>query len=391
MKKIARKKVVRQAAIEAQQRWLPLMGMMLTLRRGLRELVLEGRRVSVARPRARTVDESEVVLPSWKQFGDEDPLSQRVVEQMLMGVATRKYKRSLEPLPFEVKERGTSKSAASRHFIAATTQNLDEWMKRDLGKLRIAGLMIDGLSVGEHMVLVALGIDEGGHKHVLGMREGATENSTACKGLLGDLVDRGLCQERSLLVVLDGAKALTSAVRRYFGEYALIQRCQFHKKKNVVEELPDHMHASVRATMCKAYKLRNVGTATQMLENLARSIAKNYPSAAGSLREGLAETLTIVKLGLPPPLARTFSTTNPLENVNGSIRQTCRNVKRWQDGTMIRRWTALALREAESHFHRIPGFAAMPFLLNALRDNDARVQQIIDEQKKASYMSAHPP
>ena len=348
------------------------------------ELVFGGRRVSVSRPRARTVGNDEVVLPSWKQFADEDPLTHRVVEQMMLGVATRKYKRSLEPLPFQVQERGTSKSAASRHFVAATTRNLDEWLRRDLSKLRIAALMIDGITVGEHLVLVALGIDEDGYKHVLGLREGATENATACKALLGDLVDRGLPQERSLLAVIDGAKALTCAVRSYFGDYALIQRCQFHKKKNVVDHLPDHMHSSVRAVIAQAYKLRNAGTATQTLENLARSIAKDYPSAAGSVREGLAETLTVVTLGLPALLARTFSTTNPLENVNGSIRQTCRNVKRWRDGSMILRWTSAALREAEQRFHRIPGYKAMPFLLNALRENDAHLQRVIDDKKKTA-------
>ncbi len=426
MKKTARKKDLHQATIAAQ-RFLPMVGVMFALRRGLREFVLDagmqtlatlleqertdacgtryqhdgdrrafrnghapgelvlgGRRVSVPRPRARTVEGREVELPSWRVFADEDPLTQRAVEQMVVGVATRKYKRSLEPLPVDADERGASKSAVSRRFVAATAQHLDEWLKRDLAPLRIAALMLDGLPVGEHMVLIALGIDESGRKHVLGMCEGATENTAACKALVGDLVDRGLPTERSILVVIDGSKALAKSIRHYFGEYAFIQRCQVHKKRNVVDHLPEHMRSSVRATLGQAYALRDADRAMQMLENLARSVAKDHPSAAASLREGLAETLTVVRLALPSLLAKTFATTNPVENLNSSVRHTSRNVKRWRDGTMILRWVALSLREAEQRFHRIAGYASMAFLLNALRDNDARIQQSIDAKKNAA-------
>jgi transposase-like protein len=198
------------------------------------ELVLGGRRVGVKRPRARSKSGKEVPLPSWEQFSAEDPLLTRAVEQMLVGVATRKYKRSLEPLPAGVSERGTSKSAVSRRFVEATEAQLEKWLAEPLGDFAIAVLMLDGIVCGAHTVLVALGIDEQGYKRVLGVCEGATENAAACTALLSNLVDRGLRTDRSILVVIDGSKALAKSVRDVFGNRALIQRCQVHKKSNVL-------------------------------------------------------------------------------------------------------------------------------------------------------------
>jgi putative transposase len=302
------------------------------------ELVLGGRRVAVKRPRARSRDGKEVPLPSWERFAAEDPLNARAVEQMVLGVATRKYARSLEALPAGTKSRGTSKSAVSRRFVAETAKNLNDWLSRPLLELSLAVLMLDGIVCGEHTILVALGIDEKGSKHVLGLWEGATENATACTGLLSNLVDRGLDTKRTMLVVIDGSKALAKAVRDTFGKRALIQRCQVHKKRNVLEHLPERSRSATDATITTAYKCRDPKRALDMLNKLARQLERKHPSAAASLREGVEETLTVLSFGLIDSLERTLVTTNPIENLNSVLRRIHHNVKRWQDGTMVLRW-----------------------------------------------------
>ncbi len=343
------------------------------------ELVMGGRRVSVRRPRVRSVDGSECELPSWAEFSSEDPLTHRAVEEMLVGVSTRKYKRALEEVPPELNTRGTSKSAVSRRFVAATTAEMQRWMQRSLAQVELASILIDGVAFTDHVILIALGVDRDGEKHVLGMREGATENATACSALFDDLVERGLRTDQSRLFVIDGSKALAKAIRDRFGERALIQRCQVHKKRNVRDQLPEYMRASVSATITQAYATRDVVRATRLLENLARSLDADHPGAASSLREGLAETLTVIRLGLPESFARTFATTNAIENLNGTARRICRNVDRWRDGTMILRWTCAAMQEAEAKFRRVNGAkSGMPILLNALRKNDSRMEQKID-------------
>jgi putative transposase len=344
------------------------------------ELAMGGRRVQVRRPRARS-DERELELPTWKQFSSEDPLHARALEEMVIGVSTRKYRRALEELAPEVKERGTSKSAVSRRFVAATRKELATWLGRNLGKLELAAVMIDGLAFGqERVVLIALGIDTSGKKHVLGIHEGATENTAACGALLDDIIARGLATKRSLLFVVDGSKALVKAIRDRFGERALIQRCQVHKKRNVRDHLPEYMRSSVSATMVQAYQTRDAVRATKLLENLARSLDAEHPSAAASVREGLAETLTVVRLGLPQQLCRVLTTTNAIENLNSTARDVCRRVKHWRSGEMILRWTCAAMREAETKFRRVQGFkGGMPLLLNALHKNDERIEGKLDE------------
>jgi putative transposase len=343
-------------------------------------LAMGGRRVQVRRPRVRT-DEREQELPTWRQFSSEDPLHARALEEMVIGVSTRKYRRALEELPPEVKERGTSKSAVSRRFIAATRKELATWLGRDLSQVELAAVMIDGLGFGdERVVVIALGIDVRGKKHVLGIHEGATENAAACGALLDDIIARGVSTKRSKLFVIDGSKALVKAIRDRFGERALIQRCQIHKKRNVRDHLPEYMRSSVSATMSQAYQTRDAVRATKLLENLARSLDAEHPSAASSVREGLAETLTVVRLGLPQQLCRVLSTTNAIENLNSTARDVCRRVKHWRSGEMILRWTCAAMREAESKFRRVQGFkGGMPLLLNALQKNDDRIDGRLDE------------
>jgi transposase-like protein len=348
------------------------------------ELVLGGRRVGVKRPRARSKSGKEVPLPSWEQFSAEDPLLTRAVEQMLVGVATRKYKRSLEPLPAGVSERGTSKSAVSRRFVEATEAQLEKWLAEPLGDFAIAVLMLDGIVCGAHTVLVALGIDEQGYKRVLGVCEGATENAAACTALLSNLVDRGLRTDRSILVVIDGSKALAKSVRDVFGNRALIQRCQVHKKRNVLARLPDAMRDEIGTLISTAYRSSDPQRAMRLLKNIARRLERAHPGAAAALREGLEETLTVVAFQLPEALARTLSTTNPIENLNGRIRDVSSNVKRWQGGTMVLRWVAASLGEAAKGFRRLKGYQGMPKLLAALRAHDARIGISLATVQKAA-------
>jgi putative transposase len=342
------------------------------------------------RPRARTTEGKggkgkEVPLPSWKKFAEEDPLSARAVEQMVLGVATRKYDRSLEAMPPGVKTRGTSKSAVSRRFVEATMEGLETWLKRPLSDLSLAVLMLDGIVCGEHTVLVALGIDEEGAKHILGVWEGATENAVACQGLLSDLVERGLNTKRTMLVVIDGSKSLAKAVRDTFGSRALIQRCQVHKKRNVLDHLPEKARPSAEAILSTAYQCSDRERALDMLNKLARQLERKHPSAAASLREGLEETLTVLSFKLDDEaLKRSLVTTNPIENLNSVLRRIHRNVKRWRDGTMVLRWVGVGLQEATKGFRRLKGHAGMPKLLAALRAHDARLDGALASKKKAA-------
>jgi transposase-like protein len=303
---------------------------------------------------------------------------------VLVGVSTRKYARSLEPVPQSVRTRGTSKSAVSRRFVEATAQHFEEMTKRNLAEIDLAALIIDGLNVGEYVILVALGIDTAGNKHVLGLYEGATENATACKGLLNDLASRGVQTERSVLIVIDGSKALFAAVRAIFGQRAIVQRCQVHKRWNVEDHLPENMKGTIGSAITKAYRSRHPERAERILEGLARQLEREHPQAAASLREGLSETLTVMRMGLSDWLERTLSTTNPIENLNGSLRRITRNVKRWDDGRMVLRWIAAALTEASKGFRRLRGYQDMPKLVAALRAHDLELGITIDDQEQAA-------
>lgn len=338
-------------------------------------LVLGGRRVAVSRPRVRSVAGRELKLPSWREWSARDPLEARALEQMVLGVSTRRYARSLEPLPAAVAVRGTSKSAVSERFVYGTERKLGELISRKLGGLKLVALLIDGVHFGEHVVLAAVGVDERGHKHVLGLREGATENASAVKALLADLVERGLDAGRALLVVIDGAKALHKAVAEVFGRRALIQRCREHKKRNVTEALPERLRAGVRSAMVQAYAARDAKRARRLLENLARQLEHQHPGAAASLREGLEETLTVMRLGLGENLERVLSSTNLIENLFSRVREIGRRVKRWQGGTMVLRWTAAGVIEAERGFRKLAGYRALPALVAALRAHDAQLDR----------------
>lgn len=344
-------------------------------------LVMGGRRVVVTRPRARK-DGREVELPSWSQFADEDPLDHRTMQQMVLGVSTRNYGRSVEELPDELAPHGDSKSAASRRFVELTQQQLDEWLQSDLSRLKLVVVMIDGIVVGEQTVAVALGIDEDGQKHALGLWQGATENSAVCEGLLNNLVERGIDPQKAYLFVIDGGKALRKSIRDIFGKRSIVQRCQEHKIRNVLGYLPKSLQPSVNKTMRDAYRSSSKQSARRRLQTLVAELDGNHPDAAGSLREGLEETIALKDWSLPAWLERTLSTTNAIENLNGTIRRVSRNVKRWRDGTMIRRWVAAGVFEASRTFRRVRGYNGMAALVSALRAAEQTTS--IDQDENAA-------
>src|ERR1700704_4288720 len=336
------------------------------------EVVLGGRKVAIRRPRVRAKG-AEVPLPTFQLMAREDPLNRRGVEQMLVGVATRQYARSLEPLPATMASRGTSKSAVSRRFVAKTTAQLAVWRSTALDALDLVGLLVDGVHIGEHCIVVALGIDHTGRKHALGLWAGSTENAAVCQSLLADLQSRGLRTDRSLLVILDGSKALHKAVTQMFGPAALIHRCHVHKLRNILEHLPEGQRAWVRAIVVRAYKQADVATARRLLQDLARRLEVRYPSAAASVREGLEETLTVITLGFSERLRQSLATTNPIESLISRTRHVKRNVKRWRGGQMVLRWTAAAILEAVKGFRRLKGHRDMPQLVAALRARDQQL------------------
>ena len=344
------------------------------------EVVLGGRKVTIERPRVRTAA-GEVALPTFQTMAATDPLDRRVVEQMLVGVATRQYARSLEPLGPEMKSRGTSKSAVSRRFVARTTAQLAAWQSAPLDALDLVALLIDGVHVGDHCLLVALGIAADGQKHALGLWDGATENATVCQGLLANLQSRGLRTDRSLLVILDGSGALRKAVRATFGDAALIQRCQVHKTRNILDYLSDRERPWAQAILRRAYQASDAKTAQRLLLDLARRLEAEYRSAAESVREGLDETLTVLTLKLSARLRRSFATTNAAESLLSRTRHVKRNVKRWRGGHMMLRWVAAGV-EAVKGFRRLKGYADMPTLVAALRARDRQLGLIVDQEER---------
>src|SRR5215207_7320514 len=335
---------------------------------GRGSVTLGGRRVPVRRPRARTTDGHEVPLAAYEHFAAEDLLSQVVLERMLAGIATRRHTRAAEPVGEQVEAtaKSTSRSAISRRFVRQTETALGELMARDLTGAGITVLMLDGEHLAERCVVVALAITADGTKVPVGLWDGSTENKTVVRSLLADLVERGLDAADGLLVVIDGAKALAAAVREVFGANAAIQRCTLHKRRNVAEHLPDKEKAWVDAKLVKAFGHPDPEQGLRNAKHLAGLLEKSYPSAAASLREGLEEMFTVARLAIDGRLARTLTTSNPIESMISIARTTNRNVTRWRDGHMVLRWTAAGMLNAERSFRRIKGYKQMPQLVAAL-------------------------
>jgi putative transposase len=351
-------------------------------------LTLGGRRVAIRRPRVRSADDGvELTLSSYEYFASRDPLTRAVMDRMLAGVSTRRFAAVGEPVGAQVEHqaRATSKSTVSQLFAAWTRTALGELMGRRLDDVRLAVMMLDGPQIAQRTHVVALGICTDGAKIPLGLWEGSTENATVARELLCDLVARGLDPEQAILFVIDGGKALRRAIRDVFGEHALVHRCQRHKERNVCDQLPDSERDRVRTRIRQAWALRDHRQALHRLQQLAAELERSWPDAGRSLREGLEETLTLMRLGVTGQLAKTLSSTNPCESMIEIVRQTQRNVKRWRDGDMRKRWTAAGMLEAERQFRRINGYRHLATLVIAIE----RHALLVKTDKPDSETTAH--
>ena len=331
-------------------------------------VTLGGRRVPTNRPRIRAADRSgEVPVPAYELFTSTELLGKMALERMLAGVSTRRYPVALEPVGDQVTQdaNATSKSAVSRKFVAMTEHALADLLAADLTGLDLVAIMIDGVHFADHLCVVALGIDIDGTKHPLALVEGSTENTTLVRGLLVGLRERGLDVTQPILAVLDGAKALSAAVKEVFDQ-PVIARCQLHKLRNVQDHLPEKMRGPVGRRIRQAYHANSALEAQALLEALAKELDKTHPGAAGSLREGMTDTLTVLRLGVPPTLARTLRSTNAIESMISICRDHATNVKRWRDGQMALRWCAAGMVEASRQFRRVNGHLHLSALRTAL-------------------------
>lgn len=322
-------------------------------------VVFGGQKMALTRPRVRTRTGAEVELDSYRRLQQDGRLQRAVAERVVCGLSTRKYRRAVQAV---LEGYGIEKSSVSRHFVRATAHQLQQLCERRLEGLNLVAVLIDGIEFAGQTLVVALGIASNGTKYVLGLWQGATENATVVKALLEDLVARGLDQERRYLLVLDGSKALRAAVEKVFGAQAEVQRCQLHKRRNLRDHLPKECQADYDRQLHNAYTMTRYEDAKTALEKLFRQLERINPSAARSLEEGMEETLTLHRLGVGPLLRRSLSSTNIIESCLSTVRHVARNVKRWQGGDHIARWTAAGLLEAERKFRRVKGYRGLEAL-----------------------------
>jgi transposase-like protein len=325
--------------------------------------VVMGQKVRMERPRVRSTDDQEVRLGSYEMFHRGEPLTETVWEKLMLGLSTRKYGQAVREF---AEAYGLEKSAISEHFIEASRAKLKEMMERRLDKMRLCALLIDATPFAGQQMVVALGISQEGRKTILGIRQGATENATVVGELLGDLMNRGLDFSELRLYILDGGKALHAAVKKYAGDSAPIQRCQVHKRRNVLDHLTDEHKAYVAKKLNAAYALEDYAAAKQALNGLHRELMDLNPSAARSLAEGLEETLTVHRLHVPLQLRKTLASTNVIESAFSIVERVCANVKRWHAGDQRERWVGSGLLVAEKQFRRVQGHKQIPVLLREL-------------------------
>jgi putative transposase len=322
-----------------------------------------GRKVAMSRPRVRSVEGREVPLQRYQAFAHPQRMEEAVSQRILRRVSTRDYAGVLDDV---CDGYGIEKSSVSRHWKAASGQQLQEMLERPLGDLDLCVLFLDGKEFHDFTLIVAVGVDRQGRKHVLGLWSGATENAEVCGALLDDLIARGLSKEKPYLFVLDGAKALKKAVTSRFGFKTLIQRCRVHKKRNIQKYLPKKYHAMLSMKLKMAWGMTEYDKAYKELRKVHDWLASINQAAAESLEEGMEETLTINRLGLPAQLRRIFSSTNLIESCFSRAGDLCRGVRRWRDGNMACRWAASVLLEAQSRFRRIQAYSQLPQLINAM-------------------------
>jgi transposase-like protein len=340
--------------------------------------VVMGQKVPIQRPRVRTTDDKEVRLGSYEMFHRGEPLTETVWEKLMLGLSTRNYGQAIRQF---TEAYGLEKSAVSEHFIEASRAKLKQMMERRLDKTRLCTLLIDATPFQGQQMVAALGIDECGRKMILGIRQGATENATVVGELLADLVDRGLDFTEPRLYILDGGKALTAAVKKHAGESAAIQRCQVHKRRNVLDHLTEAQKPAILKKLNAAYALEEYGAARQALNALHRELMDLNPSAARSLGEGMQETLTVHRLHMPAQLRKTMASTNVIESAFSIVERVCKNVKRWHGGDQRERWVGSGLLVAENQFRRITGYKLLPVLMEELKTLNPSKAAVVKRRK----------
>jgi putative transposase len=340
--------------------------------------VVMGQKVPVERPRVRTTDDQEVRLGSYELFHRGEPLTETVWEKLMLGLSTRKYGQAVRQF---TEAYGLEKSAVSEHFIEASREKLQAMMERRLDKTRLCALLIDATPFEGQQMVAALGIAQDGRKMILGIRQGATENATVVGELLGDLVSRGLDFTEPRLYVLDGGKALTAAVKKHAGESAAIQRCQVHKRRNVLDHLTDEHKPAVAKRLHAAYALQDYAAAKQALNALHRELMDLNPSAARSLGEGMEETLTVHRLHVPMQLRKTLASTNVIESAFSIVEQVCKNVKRWHGGDQRERWVGSGLLVAQKQFRKVTGHKQIPALIRELEALTPSKSDVVKRRK----------
>jgi putative transposase len=336
-------------------------------------VVFAGQKVAVERPRVRTRQGEEVPLDSYARLQHDGRRQRAVREGIVAGLTSRNYQRAVQSV---LEGYGIEKSSVSRQFVQASAAQLKELCEKKLDGLDLVAILIDGIHLGQQVLVVALGIETSGKKHVLGLWQGATENTTVVKELLEDLVARGLSSEKRYLFVIDGAKALRAAIERVFGERAQVQRCQIHKRRNVKEHLPKSAQGDTDRRIRNAYAMTDYTAAKAELEKIFRQLERINPSAARSLEEGLEETLTVHRLGVGTLLRRTLASTNPIESCLSTVERVARNVKRWRAGDHALRWTATGLLEAERTFRKVKGYRELEILQRKLNPSLTQQEQV---------------
>lgn len=325
-------------------------------------------RLGIKRPRARSIEtDTDLPIPSYEAFANDDELLEAALNRMLYGMSSRDYRHGIEDYSDIAETSGTSKSAISQRFIKASAKEAQKVLGRRFDQETIPVLMIDGIALGDYTAIVAMGVTSDGHKIIMGVRIGSTENAQVCRDLLTDLVSRGLKYEQGLLAVIDGSKALRKALKDVLGQQVLIQRCQVHKMRNIIDYLPKHKRDWVKRKLKKAWTSETAEEAIRQLRSLATSLQTQYPDAAASLREGLEETVTILKLSIPGLLQRSLRSTNTIESAFSMVSKNIRNVKNWKNGTMVQRWVCAALLDAENRANRIAGYRSMGILISEIQ------------------------
>jgi len=335
---------------------------------------LKERKLRVRRPRLRKKgqgEEGEVPIPAYETMHQDGKLGSRMLEILLRGVSTRQYRAVLPEMAETV---GVSRSSVSREAIEASEEELKRLCERRFEAVNLLVIYLDGVIFGDHHVLVAMGVDEAGKKHVLGLAEGASENQVVAKGLLEDMVRRGVKLHRKYLFVIDGSKALRTAIDAVFGTKHPVQRCRHHKIENVMGYLPEELKEQVKAALRAAFRL-SAKEGMVRIEKQAEWLEREYPSAAASLREGLAEMFTVNRLGLSPSLSRCLVSTNVIESPHSGVRLRTRKICRWRDGKMVLRWAAAALLMTEQNFRRIMGYRDLWMLKAALDENQTSLKK----------------